>query len=154
MTQKLASDLTGHPLDFGLAVVFDGAGMHVTGRADSPGYLAVWPGVAAQNVVITDVADNYAIASAPTLAKSKDQYAVLNGADFMVVIATALGFSRADYLMKSNAVIQGFILHADTQISRTTGMTPQAISFLQALPQSPLTDAEMAAVDAVWAARA
>jgi len=68
-TQKLATlNADSHPLDFGTTIVFDGAGMHAQGRPDNPNYRgATFPGLTAGAVTVSDVADNYALPSAPAV---------------------------------------------------------------------------------------
>lgn len=151
MTQQLATaKADGRYLDHGLSITFNGAHMTVSGRADSPKYACVWE-FAAADVDLSKVADDYQAASAPIPAKPPAAFAVLDGAGFLGVVARALGFARADELLAASLTIQSLILKA-AKIERSHGLTPMAIAYLQGLEKSPLTDVELASVDAVWAA--
>lgn len=82
--------------------------------------------------------------------KAKEDYAVLTGGLFIAVVVTALGFARADQLWAASPSVYAAVLKAD-KIERTKDLVPAAIAYLQSLPVNPLTDPELAAVDAVWA---
>jgi hypothetical protein len=79
------------------------------------------------------------------------EFPTLTGSQFLSMLAETLGFSRAEQLLKANAVIEALILKAVT-IDRHSGNTPAAISYLQGISTNPLTNSELAQIETAWRA--
>lgn len=78
-------------------------------------------------------------------------FRTLTGSQFLAMLVKALGFARAEQLLKANAVIEALLMKA-IAIDRYLGNTPTAIAYLQNMQNNPLTNTELSAIETEWRA--
>ncbi len=148
MTQKLATANNGtYPLDFG-SITFDGPKSCMVVHRGT--YRNEWTDFKAGDVTLSDVADDYEI-PVNAVAKPISSFTPLTPGQFVGLVAAALGPTRSDQLFGKSLTVQKQIDTA-TIILRDSAATLGAIAYLKT-GINALTDAELTAVDALWATK-
>lgn len=80
----------------------------------------------------------------------RPEFKTLTGSELIALLASVLTFARVDQLLGKSKTIETLLLKAE-KVDRLTGNTPTAIAYLKN-GSNPLTDAELALIDAAWKA--